>query len=101
MGRRGAGYVDLARRRAGVGRHLSQALLPLLARQRLEVAVAGITLPNDASVALHEAAGFQPVGIFRALGHKAGAWHDVGWWQARLAPAGAEPQEPLGPLRLG
>jgi phosphinothricin acetyltransferase len=94
-------YVDLARRRSGVGRDLYQALLPLLARQRLEVAVAGITLPNDASVALHEAAGFQPVGIFRALGHKAGAWHDVGWWQARLAPAGAEPQEPLGPQRLG
>ena len=62
---------------------------------------AGITLPNDASVALHEAAGFQPVGIYRQLGYKFGAWHDVGWWQARLAPVTAAPQEPLGPQRLG
>ncbi|HET8951047.1 MAG TPA: arsinothricin resistance N-acetyltransferase ArsN1 family B, partial [Solirubrobacteraceae bacterium] len=79
-------YVDQARRRSGVGRGLYEVLLPLLARQRLQVAVAGITLPNDASVALHEAVGFQPVGIYRDFGFKFGAWHDVGWWQARLAP---------------
>jgi L-amino acid N-acyltransferase YncA len=94
-------YVDARRHRTGVGRGLYQALLPLLARQRLQVAVAGITLPNDASVALHESLGFQPVGIYRDFGYKFGAWHDVGWWQARLAPASAEPQEPLGPQRLG
>jgi phosphinothricin acetyltransferase len=94
-------YVDAARQGRGVGRELYEALLPLLARQRLHVAVAGITLPNDASVALHEAAGFRPVGIYRQFGYKFGAWHDVGWWQARLAPASAEPQEPLAPQRLG
>lgn len=93
-------YVDPRHQRGGVGRGLYQALLPLLARQGMQVAVAGIALPNDASVALHEAVGFQPVGIFRELGFKRGAWHDVGWWQARLAPATA-PQEPLGPQRLG
>jgi phosphinothricin acetyltransferase len=94
-------YVDARRHRTGVGRGLYQALLPLLARQRLQVAVAGITLPNDASVALHESLGFQPVGIYRDFGYKFGAWHDVGWWQARLAPVTAEPQEPLEPQRLG
>jgi phosphinothricin acetyltransferase len=94
-------YVDARRHRTGVGRGLYQALLPLLARQRLQVAVAGITLPNDASVALHESLGFQPVGIYRDFGYKFGAWHDVGWWQARLAPVTAEPQEPLAPQRLG
>jgi L-amino acid N-acyltransferase YncA len=94
-------YVDARRRRSGVGRELYEALLPLLARQRLQVAVAGITLPNDGSVALHEAVGFRPVGIYRELGFKHGAWHDVGWWQLRLLPATAEPQEPLGPQRLG
>jgi L-amino acid N-acyltransferase YncA len=94
-------YVDARRHRSGVGRELYEALLPLLARQRLQVAVAGITLPNEASVALHEALGFQPVGIYRQLGYKFGAWHDVGWWQARLAPASSEPQEPLAPQRLG
>jgi len=94
-------YVDARRHRTGVGRGLYQALLPLLARQRLQVAVAGITLPNDASVALHESLGFQPVGIYRDFGYKFGAWHDVGWWQARLAPVTAEPHEPLEPQRLG
>ena len=94
-------YVDVRRHRTGVGRGLYQALLPLLARQRLQVAVAGITLPNDASVALHESLGFQPVGIYRDFGYKFGAWHDVGWWQARLAPVTADPQEPLAPQRLG
>jgi len=94
-------YVDARRHRSGIGRELYEALLPLLARQRLQVAVAGITLPNEASVALHEAVGFQPVGIYRQLGYKFGAWHDVGWWQARLLPASAEPQEPLAPQRLG
>ena len=93
-------YVDAMRRRSGVGRELYEALLPLLARQRLHLAVAGITLPNDASVALHEAVGFEPVGVYREIGYKAGAWHDVGWWQAWLRAAGAEPEEPLGPQQL-
>ena len=94
-------YVDARHHGTGVGKQLYQALLPLLARQRLQVAVAGITLPNDASVALHESVGFRPVGVYRDFGYKFGAWHDVGWWQARLAPATASPQEPLAPQRLG
>ena len=94
-------YVDERRQRSGVGRELYQGLLELLVRQRLHVACAGITLPNDASVGLHEALGFELVGIYRGIGFKRGAWHDVGWWQARLAPLTAEPQEPLGPQRLG
>ena len=93
-------YVDARLQRSGVGRELYEALLPLLARQRLHLAVAGITLPNDASVALHEAVGFRPVGIYREIGHKNGAWHDVGWWQAQLRAAGEAPEEPLGPQRL-
>jgi phosphinothricin acetyltransferase len=93
-------YVDEARRRSGVGRELYEALLPLLARQRLHLAVAGITLPNPGSVALHEAVGFQPVGVYREIGHKFGEWHDVGWWQAFLRAAGERPEEPLGPQRL-
>jgi L-amino acid N-acyltransferase YncA len=93
-------YVDARRHGSGVGRQLYEALLPLLARQRLHLAVAGITLPNDASVALHEAVGFKPVGIYREIGYKNGAWHDVGWWQAQLRAAGEVPEEPLGPQRL-
>ena len=94
-------YVDARRHRSGVGRELYEGLLPLLARQRLHVACAGITLPNPASVALHEAVGFEPVGTYRAIGFKGGRWHDVSWWQARLRPPGAgRPPEPLAPQRL-
>jgi L-amino acid N-acyltransferase YncA len=56
-------YVDGTHHRAGIGRRLYEPLLELLRRQRLQVACAGITLPNDASVALHEALGVQPIGI--------------------------------------
>ena len=93
-------YVDSARRRSGVGRELYGALLALLERQRIHVACAGVTLPNDASVGLHEAFGFEPVGVYRRVGYKHGGWHDVGWWQLRLRPPAAEPEEPLGPQRL-
>jgi phosphinothricin acetyltransferase len=90
-------YVAADQRRSGVGRALYEALLPLLARQGLYVACAGITLPNDASVALHEAVGFTPVGVYRRIGFKCGQWHDVGWWQVELAPAGGPPPALPGP----
>jgi phosphinothricin acetyltransferase len=94
-------YVDRAQRRTGAGRELYGALLELLRRQHIRVVCAGITLPNDASVGLHEALGFEPVGVYRNVGWKAGVWHDVGWWQLDLgAPPGDPPAEPLGPQRL-
>ena len=94
-------YVDSGRQRQGVGRQLYGALLPLLRRQGLSLAIAGITLPNDASVAFHEALGFEPVGVFRGIGFKAGAWRDVGFWQCRLAAADTDPPpEPGPPARL-
>jgi phosphinothricin acetyltransferase len=94
-------YVDPVHQRRGVGRRLYAALLDLMRAQGLQIACAGITLPNDASVALHRAVGFEPVGTFRAIGWKAGAWRDVSWWQLRLAPAvdddGASPADPGPP----
>ncbi len=90
-------YVAPLSRRSGVGRTLYGALLPLLARQGLRIACAGITLPNDASVRLHEAVGFEPVGIYRRIGYKHGTWHDVGWWQLQLADTGPDPPPPPGP----
>lgn len=68
----------------GLGRALYAQLLGEASERGLHMAVAGITLPNHASVALHEAVGFEPVGVFREVGHKLGAWHDVGWWQRWL-----------------
>ncbi len=94
-------YVAHGQRSHGVGRALYAALLPLLREQRFHVACAGITLPNDASVRLHESFGFTPVGVYRDIGWKAGAWHDVGWWQLRLGDGAnsATPPEPLAPMR--
>jgi phosphinothricin acetyltransferase len=83
-----------------VGRALYTALFALLRAQGYRAVHGGVTLPNAASVGLHEAMGFQPVGVYRAVGFKLGAWHDVGWWQLALRdpePAPAEPT-PLGAL---
>ena len=77
-------YVDPAHSRLGIGRALYEALLPALAERGFHAAFAGIALPNDASVGLHEAMGFTPVGIYREVGWKLGQWRDVGWWQRLL-----------------
>lgn len=77
-------YVAEASHRRGLGRMLYEALMPRLAERGACNAYAGITLPNDASVALHRRLGFEPVGVFRSVGHKLGAWHDVSWWHLRL-----------------
>ena len=77
-------YVDPAHSRHGIGRALYAALLTALAGKSFHAAFAGIALPNEASVALHEAMGFTPVGIYREVGWKLGQWRDVGWWQRLL-----------------
>lgn len=93
-------YVASAHTGCGIGRRLYEALFELLRGQRLRIACAGITLPNEASQGLHEALGFEPVGVYRAIGYKGGAWHDVGWWQLRLDESDGPPPEPLPPQSL-
>ncbi|HEY8082099.1 MAG TPA: GNAT family N-acetyltransferase [Solirubrobacterales bacterium] len=91
-------YVAGGHRGLGCGRALYGELLERLRRQRFQVACAGITLPNQASVALHERFGFAPVGVYRRIGWKDNGWRDVGWWQLELQPAIHEqPAEPLPP----
>lgn len=68
----------------GLGRELYERLLGEVAGRDFHTAVAGIALPNPRSVALHESLHFQPVGVFREVGHKLGDWRDVGWWQRAL-----------------
>jgi phosphinothricin acetyltransferase len=80
-------YVHANCRGQGVGRQLYRALLRELAAKGYCNAYAGIALPNDASVALHKAVGFEPVGVFRRAGWKFGRWHDVSWWQLALGAA--------------
>lgn len=76
-------YVDPAHARKGVGRALYAELLARLA-EHYHAAFAGIALPNEASIGLHEAMGFTPVGVYREVGWKMGGWRDVGWWQRLL-----------------
>ena len=91
-------YVDPNHYRRGIGKTLYQALFGLLQKQRVCVLCAGVTLPNEASVALHESLGFVPVGVYRKIGYKLGRWHDVGWWQLALRPqSDAPPPEPAAP----
>jgi L-amino acid N-acyltransferase YncA len=92
-------YVDAAHHGRGIGRALYAELFARLRAQCFRIAVAGITLPNPASIGLHESMGFAPIGALRDIGWKAGAWRDVGYWQLYLRPRGeGTPAEPLPPV---
>lgn len=90
-------YVAAGEGGRGVGRTLYGALFDRLRERGLRMACAGITLPNEASVGLHESLGFERIGINREIGWKQGAWRDVGWFQLELTPAGEGP--PVEPRR--
>jgi phosphinothricin acetyltransferase len=51
-------------------------------------------VPNDASAGLHRAMGFEPAGLYRRVGWKHGAWHDVQWLQRAPFPGADPPAEP-------
>jgi L-amino acid N-acyltransferase YncA len=87
-------YLGAGHRGRGAGRAIYAVLFDLLRLQGYFKACAGITLPNPASVALHEAMGFTPVGVYRGIGYKKGAWRDVIWYQLELQPERADPPLP-------
>lgn len=88
-------YLAADERGQGTGRALYARLLDAVRGLGYVNAYAGIALPNPASVGLHEAMGFRPVGVYRNVGYKFGRWHDVGWWELALAePPPADPGEP-------
>ncbi len=84
-------YIDSSARRMGIGRALYTSLFAVFALQGFYNVFAGVTLPNEGSVGLHEAFGFEPVGVYRDVGYKMGAWHAVGWWSRRLREPDSEP----------
>lgn len=87
-------YIAAGARRTGIGRALYLRLFDCLRAQGFAGAFAGITLPNPASVAFHEALGFEPIGVFPKIGYKFGRWYDTGWWSLRLLQSDS-PAEPL------
>ncbi|WP_373877366.1 GNAT family N-acetyltransferase [Mycobacterium kiyosense] len=84
-------YLAQHRARAGGGRMLYTELLGRLAARGFRRAFACIAHPHPASYAFHEAFGFEPVGHFRRVGWKHGAWHDVQWWQRDLLADETDP----------
>ncbi len=88
-------YLEPGRRRTGAGRLLYGALFDRLAARGYRRALAGVALPNEASLGLHRALGFADVGTYRRVGWKGGAWHDVTWLQRDLGhDADGPPAEP-------
>ena len=67
----------------GIGRQLYAALFEAIAGEDVHTIVAGVALPNAASIALHERFGFREVGVFREVGLKFGQFWDVAWLQRR------------------
>lgn len=94
-------YIASPHHRAGVGRALYGRLFEDLRETGLWTLCAGITQPNDASNGLHRAMGFLPVGTYRRIGWKAGAWHDVLWMQLDLRPGEPGPPRELTPRAPG
>lgn len=94
-------YLDGQAHRRGIGRALYTVLIEALGLQGYHRAYGAITLPNAASVGLHEACGFRHIGTYRQVGFKFGAWHDVGWWGLDLGSSSApEPPAPFDPAIL-
>lgn len=85
-------YIREDARGKGVAKRLYRALLRELAALGYHEAFAGISLPNIASVALHESVGFKHIGIYRGVGFKLGAWRDVGWWQCSILSKSDKPR---------
>ena len=72
-------YVMQEYHRQGIARVLYTQLFDALEQRGFGNAYAGITLPNDASVAFHRSLGFKDIGVFPRVGWKFGRWHDVAW----------------------
>lgn len=78
-------YVAPGHQGLGVGRHMYDALLALLRADGVHAVVAGVALPNPASQRLHEACGFEQVGVMRQVGRKFDRWIDLAWYSLVLA----------------
>lgn len=88
-------YLAPGMHRRGIGRTLYTRLIRTLERQGYRTLIGGITLPNPASVGLHEACGYTKVAHFPRVGFKFGTWHDVGYWELQLG----DPNAPPGPIK--
>lgn len=73
-------YVDPNCKGKGIGTKLYAQLIQKLKQKELHCILAGISLPNEASIYLHENLGFKKAGVLKEVGYKFGKWIDVGYW---------------------
>jgi phosphinothricin acetyltransferase len=93
-------YLQFDHRGRGLGRELYADLFARLAEQGFRMLVAGVTLPNPASLKLHQSMGFQPVGTWQRIGWKLDSWHDVHWLQMPIGTDEDPPVEPAIPAAI-
>jgi len=74
-------YLKNGAQGQGIGSALYLELIQLLKAKKYHAVIGGISLPNEASVALHEKLGFRKIGQFVEVGYKFDRWIDVGYWQ--------------------
>lgn len=89
-------YVHPHYRKRRIASVLYLTIIPLLKLQNYRNALAGITMPNKASVDLHEKMGFEQVGVYNNIGYKLGKSYQVGWWERSLIPSSI----PIQPIKL-
>ena len=77
-------YIKPGYERRRIGSQLYENLIAAIKKGDFHSIIAGISLPNDASISLHEKFGFEKVAHFREVGFKFDRWIDVGYWQMIL-----------------
>ncbi len=90
-------YIAQEHHRKGIARNLYERLFKTLKAQGFNSLLAGITIPNDPSVAFHESFGFKQIAMYQAIGFKHNKWHDVGWWELHIQDkhSNKTPKEPI------
>ena len=93
-------YVSEAAAGRGLGTRLYRALLELLKAQGIRTAYGVVTMPNDASAALHKKLGFRLLGTYHNTGYKNGRWRDVVWFEKHIGSfeGAPEPVRPIGEI---
>jgi len=88
-------YIHPDHYRKGIAQALYRSLFVILQKQGFNNVYAVINLPNDQSVALHEALGFRWFATYDHVGYKLGKWKNVGWWALQLNDYIDDPPAPI------
>ena len=74
-------YVDTEYKGKKIGENLCRYIIDSVDRNSIHAIISCITIPNPASILLHEKLGFTKVGHFREVGFKFDKWQDIGYWE--------------------